>query len=95
MSELKRMIEQAIVAGVMVASGSGTIVAEYSKCSYTDGLLTKFEEGDGIDVIRTTDFTYDGDGNLSTIVETTQLKTTTITLTYIDGVLDHATRVVS
>jgi hypothetical protein len=63
--------------------------------TYTNGNLTKVEEKDGATVVKTTDLSYDVDGNLETVTETAGGVTVTTTLTYTDGDLTAVSKAVS
>ena len=81
-----------------ISQYGGGVQAEVNtttKCYYdTNGNLIKHEEIVKNVVIKTTNFTYVGD-NMTSLEEIMGSQTITTTLTYIDGILDTTTKVVS
>ena len=81
-----------IILGVVDSVGRSS---DNTKCTYTNGNITKFEEFDGAVLIKTTNFAYNTSGDIESISEIAGGKTTTTTMTYTDGILTSTTKVVS
>jgi hypothetical protein len=80
-----------IILGVVDSTGRSS---DNTKCTYTDGKITKFEEFDNTTLVKTTNFAYNTNGDIETIQEIAGGKTTTTTMIYTDGVLTSTTKVV-
>ena len=83
---------QTFASGIVDGDSGGDVSLIYSVqhqahtrstvLTYTDGRLTKVEEKYGSNVVKTTTLNYDGNGRLSSVVETAGGITRTSTLNY-------------